>query len=241
VNILIVDDEALARSRLNTLLTDCAGDTVNSIQQAADALQAWAILQERAIDLVMLDIHMPGLNGLGLAQQIQSLDSPPNIIFVTAHPEHALQAFDLQAIDYLTKPVRLERLQQALNKNKTLLRRSQQTPILTIHERGKTHRVALDDVLYFKAELKYLTVRTPEKAYLLEGALNDLEQKYASRFVRIHRNALVARACIQTLEKINQDAMGENWAVRVLGVPDTLLVSRRQLHLVRQILKAAPA
>jgi two-component system, LytTR family, response regulator AlgR len=241
VNILIVDDEALARSRLNTLLGDCADDAIGSVQQAADALQAWGILQKNAIDLVMLDIHMPGLNGLGLAQQIQSLDAPPNIIFVTAHPEHALQAFDLQAIDYLTKPVRLERLQQALNKCKTLLQRAQKTPILTIHERGKTHRVALDDVLYVKAELKYLTVRTVEKAYLLEGALNDLEQKYASRFIRIHRNALVARACIQTLEKINQDDMGENWVVRVLGVPDALLVSRRQLHLVRQILKATSA
>jgi two-component system, LytTR family, response regulator AlgR len=237
VNILIVDDEALARSRLNTLLGDCADCAIDSVQQAGDASQAWAILQSESIDLVMLDIHMPGLNGLGLAQRLLSLPHPPGIIFVTAHSEHALQAFDLQATDYLTKPVRLERLQQALSKSQALVNRARPAPALTIHERGKTHRVELDEVLYFKAELKYLTVRTLDKSYVLEGALNDLEQKYTSRFVRIHRNALVARTCIQTLEKISPDDAGENWVIRVRGVPDTLLVSRRQLHLVRHILK----
>jgi two-component system, LytTR family, response regulator AlgR len=237
MNILIVDDEALARSRLKTLLGDCADLPLGSVQEAAQSEQAWTLLQNGAIDLVLLDIHMPGLPGLALADQIRGLPQAPGVIFVTAHPEHALQAFDLQALDYLTKPVRIERLRQALQKALQHTAHVQQ-PGLTIHERGKTHRLALDEVLYFKAELKYLTVRTAHKSYLFEGALNDLEHKHNARFVRIHRNALVARSCIQTLEKASQDEQGENWIVRVRGVPDTLLVSRRQLHLVRQILKA---
>ncbi len=239
MNILIVDDEALARSRLLTLLGECTGHGIDSVQQAGDAPQAWAILQSESIDLVMLDIHMPGLSGLGLAQHMLSLPHPPDIIFVTAHPEHALQAFDLQATDYLTKPVRLERLQQALSKSGPLVNRARPSPALAIHERGKTHRVELDEVLYFKAELKYLTVRTLDKSYVLEGALNDLEQKYASRFVRIHRNALVARPSIAGFERVTpsgeDDAGDPYWQVVLRDVTERLPVSRRQWSTVKNL------
>jgi two-component system response regulator AlgR len=188
---------------------------------------------------------MPGMNGLALAAHIRGMPQPPAIVFVTAYAEHALQAFDLEAVDYLTKPVRLERLQQALQKseryvlpNKAETADSIQTTLL-IHDRGRTERVSLANVLYFKAELKYLTVRTPERSYLAEGTLNELEATYQPHFLRIHRNALVAKRSIRALVKHLGPAADEEfdtWALQLHGVEDTLAVSRRQLPAVRAVL-----
>ena len=146
------------------------------------------------------------------------------------------------AYDYLTKPVRLERLQQALQKVERLLRNhSGSTPpepqeALLIQERGRTERVPLAEVLYFKAELKYVTVRTASRSYILDGSLAELEERYAGLFLRIHRNALVAVRALRALEKHDDPQEGEGWAVRLDGVDERLSVSRRQLPAVREAL-----
>jgi two-component system response regulator AlgR len=164
---------------------------------------------------------------------------------VTAHAEHAVDAFDLEAADYLTKPVRLERLQQALQKVERLthsLRALEanlpQNDVLIIQERGRTERLPVAQILYFKAELKYVTVRTATRSYILDGSLNELEEKYPADFVRIHRNALIARRAVRSLEKHFDTEEGEGWAVRLNGVDELLAVSRRQLAAVRELVKA---
>jgi two-component system response regulator AlgR len=183
---------------------------------------------------------MPGADGLTLAQALRALPQPPALVFVTAHAEHAVQAFELEATDYLTKPVRLERLQQALQKVERQQRSRQDTEaaapeeVLLIQERGRTERVPLAEVLYFKAELKYVTVRTAAKTYILDGALSELEEKYPMQFMRVHRNALVARRAVRALEKFDDPEEGEGWAVRLQGVDELLSVSRRQLAAVRE-------
>ncbi|MFN4360221.1 MAG: LytR/AlgR family response regulator transcription factor [Hylemonella sp.] len=241
---LIVDDEALARSRLRTLLGDCKTPAADVAGEAANATQAVELLRRQAYDLALLDIHMPGADGLALAQTLRTLPHPPALVFVTAHAEHAVQAFELEAVDYLTKPVRLERLQQALQKAERLLRSRGNTPpdaageVLLIQERGRTERVPLAEVLYFKAELKYITVRTPAKTYILDGALSELEEKYGGRFLRIHRNALVARRAVRAVEKHEDPEEGEGWAVRLSGIDEMLTVSRRQLAAVREAIAA---
>jgi two-component system response regulator AlgR len=179
---------------------------------------------------------------MALAASLRQMASPPQIIFVTAYAEHAVQAFDLEAIDYLTKPVRLERLQVALQKVERFAHRVQglasdlTEKVLVIHDRNRTERVPLSQVLYLKAELKYLTVRTAARSYILEGALSELEDKYSGQFMRIHRNALVARHAVRTLEKHYDAEEGEGWAVRLNGIDELLSVSRRQLAAVRALI-----
>lgn len=237
---LIVDDETLARSRLRTLLGDCSTPAVSVAGEAANATQAIELLRKQSFDVALLDIHMPGADGLTLARTLRELPRAPAIVFVTAHAEHAVQAFEIEAVDYLTKPVRLERLQQALQKVERLLQaRQAQKPdlpeeFLVIQERGRTERVPLSEVLYFKAELKYITVRTAAKSYILDGALSELEDKYPAQFLRIHRNALVARRAVRALEKHYDPEEGEGWAVRLNGIEELLSVSRRQLSAVRE-------
>jgi len=243
LKVLIVDDEALARSRLRTLLGDCANPPLEIVGEAGNAVQAMDQIQRTGCDLLLLDIHMPGVDGMALAAALRTLAAPPQVIFVTAHAEHAVRAFDLDAIDYLTKPVRLERLQQALLKarrQRSAANELAEAPggagSLLIQERGRTERVALADVIYLKAELKYITVRTAEKEHIYDGALSDLEQKYAHLFVRAHRNALVARQRVRAVEKHNHPVEGEGWTVRLDGVDERLAVSRRQLAAVREAL-----
>jgi two-component system response regulator AlgR len=242
LKVLIVDDETLARSRLRTLLGDCVEPRVHAIGEAANAVQAMQLVQRGAFDLVLLDIHMPGVDGMALAGALRQLPAAPHFIFVTAHAEHAVQAFELEAVDYLTKPVRLERLQQALQKVDRLLAASGNNEVsnavecLVIQERGRSERVPLADVVYLKAELKYITVRTLDREHIFDGALSDLEQKYAHLFVRVHRNALVARARVRAVEKVVDPVEGEGWMVRLDGVEERLSVSRRQLPAVREAL-----
>lgn len=242
LKVLIVDDEALARSRLRTLLGDCTDPHAEVVGEAGHAVQAMEQIQRTPCDLVLLDIHMPGADGMALAANLRTMVSPPKVIFVTAHAEHAVQAFDLEAVDYLTKPVRLERLQQALQKVQRLRSALDQADTagmpesLLIQERGRSERVALTDVIYLKAELKYITVRTAEKEHIFDGALSDLEQKYAHLFVRVHRNALVARRCVRAVEKHHDPVEGEGWTVRLDGCDERLAVSRRQLAAVRESL-----
>jgi two-component system response regulator AlgR len=156
------------------------------------------------------------------------------------HSEHAVQAFEVEAMDYLTKPVRLERLQQALQKverlaqSQRVLRTDLPDEMLIIQDRGRTERVRLAEVLYLKAELKYITVRTASRSYILDGSLSEMEERHAAQFMRIHRNALIARRAIRALEKHFDPEEGEGWAVRLNGIDEVLAVSRRQLSAVRE-------
>ncbi len=242
LRVMVVDDEALARQRLRTLLGDCRQPEAHWVGEAAHAPQAVALLAHTPVDVVLLDIHMPGADGLALAQTLSAMAHPPALVFVTAHAEHAVQAFELDAVDYLTKPVRLERLEQALAKALRRIEVRAATVVpqpapddhLLITERGRTERVALADVVYFKAELKYITVRTRKREYVLDGSLSDLEQRHAARVVRVHRNALVARTAIQGLERSTDPAEPDVWWLKLHGVPERLAVSRRQLPLVRE-------
>ncbi|RRD56994.1 DNA-binding response regulator [Comamonadaceae bacterium OH2545_COT-014] len=242
LQVLIVDDEPLARSRLATLLADCRDPQAVAAAEAGDAPAAMACLTQQRFDVALLDIHMPGASGVQLARALRERPEPPLVIFVTAHPEHALEAFEIEALDYLTKPVRLERLQAALQKAqrlRDLQRRAEPGECrewLLIHERGGTRRVPLDEVLYFKAELKYITVRTASATYLLDGSLSQLEEKYPQRFLRIHRNALVAPAALRALVRHRDPDEGDGWAVRLAGVSEVLMVSRRQMGSVREAL-----
>lgn len=253
LRVLVVDDEALARARLRGLLAECeAQGQALGVHEASNAVQAMAYLQHQPCDALFLDIHMPGTDGLGLARQLRELPVPPAVVFVTAHAEHALDAFDLEAVDYLTKPVRLERLQQALDK---VGRWRQQpgaepaehgTDFLLIQDRGRSERVPLADIVYLKAELKYLTVRTTAKTYVYDGALADLEQVHPQRWLRIHRNALVDRARLRALAhvaagvgEVPEAEEGGAWMLTLEGVSERLQVSRRQLSKVREALATA--
>ena len=242
MKVLIVDDEALARSRLAILLADCADVPTQVVGEAANADEALACLRRTAADLVLLDIHMPGLGGIGLAQALRRLPNPPMVVFVTAHPQHALAAFEIEAVDYLTKPVRLERLAQALRKAElqNKLRRAEtagfSSETLLIRERGRTERVPIAEVLYLRAEMKYVTVRTRERSHLLEGSLGELEARHADRFIRVHRSTLVARQAVRALERQDAGDDAESWAVRLSGIDELLSVSRRQLAAVREVI-----
>ena len=245
LKVLIVDDEALARSRLRRLLGDCSAPGATVAGEAANATDALECMRRERFDVALLDIHMPGADGLALARALRTLPAAPLVVFVTAHAEHAVKAFEVEAVDYLTKPVRLERLQAALLKVARLLP-SRREPVadavddvLIIQDRGRTERVPLAEVLYFKAELKYVTVRTAARSYILDGALNDLEERHGGRFLRIHRNALVARHAVRALEKHHDPEEGEGWAVRLHGLDELLAVSRRQLPAVREAIGAA--
>ena len=241
LQVLVVDDEPLARARMRTLLADCRSPVVTVGAEAGNAIEAMEALRRGSFDAVLLDVHMPGADGLALAQALRGMPREPAIVFVTAHAEHAVAAFELEAVDYLTKPVRLERLQAALQKVERVLSARQgnataQPETLVIQDRGRTERVPLSEVLYFKAELKYITVRTASRSYILDASLSDLEDKHGAQFLRIHRNALVARRAVRALEKHDDPEEGEGWAVRLNGIEELLAVSRRQLTAVREAL-----
>ncbi|MET0382033.1 MAG: LytTR family DNA-binding domain-containing protein [Burkholderiaceae bacterium] len=255
LQVLIVDDEELGRMRMRSLLADCAPPGVDVVGEAGSAAEALHWLSAAAVDLVLLDIQMPGLGGLQLAERIFALASPPKIVFVTAHAEHALKAFEIDAVDYLTKPVRRGRLQQALTRVAQRLGApapappqeapAAARPVLIVSDRGRVQRVPVADILYLKAELKYVTLRTAAHAYVLDDSLSDLEQRLGDAVLRVHRNALVARAAIRKLERRAPtahdgadppDADGESWAVQIGATQEWLAVSRRQLAQVRELL-----
>lgn len=247
LRVLVVDDEELARLRMRSLVADCAAPKARVVGEAGNTGQALAWIANNECDLVLLDIHMPGPDGTQLAARLRELPKPPAIVFVTAHAEHALQAFDLEAVDYLTKPVRRERLQAALQRVVQRLgtrtaepaATGEAEPVILVNELGRKVRVPLSEVLYLKAELKYVTLRTATHTHVLDDALTDLEQRLGDRFLRIHRNALVARRALRALERRvlpaeGDDEAAEGWVVRVAPVDEWLVVSRRQVAAVKE-------
>jgi two-component system, LytTR family, response regulator AlgR len=252
LRVLIVDDEPLARARLASLVAESPDPRCEVLAQCANARQAADWLREHEADVVLLDIQMPGTPGTALAADLQRAADPPAVVFVTAHGEHALAAFDLDATDYLTKPVKRDRLFAALQR--AARRRPARddgavtpAPVLVVSERGRVVRVPLAEVLYLKAELKYVTLRTAARSYVLDDSLTDLEQRLGERVLRIHRNALVARHALRALERRklaeaddDADAGSEiGWAVQVAGIEEWLAVSRRQVGAVREAIERA--
>ncbi len=256
LRVLIVDDEELARVRLRGLVNDCIDPRATVVGEAANAVQALSWLVTQQCDVLLLDVQMPGRDGTQLAaelrQQGKTGASTPAIVFVTAHAEHALSAFDLDAVDYLTKPVKRDRLHVALQRVAQRLalppsvRRNETdgAAFIAVSDRGRVVRVPLVDVLYFKAELKYVTLRTADHTYVLDEPLSDLEQRLGSRFLRVHRNALVARRAMRALERRviaseGDEEGGEGWAVCMAPVGEWLAVSRRQAAAVREAIISA--
>lgn len=241
LKILIVDDEPPARERLRTLLGDLAAELpCTVVGEAANGLEAIELLAGQAVDVVFADIRMPGMDGIELASHLSRLQAPPAVIFTTAYDNYAVQAFDLNAVDYLLKPIRLQRLLSALQKvpghrqDAALLAglgqevRGRGRSHLSCHERGRLLLVPLAEVLYFKADLKYVAARTAEREYLLDEALTHLEEEFAEQFIRLHRAVLVARSALVGFERAaGDDAEAYGWAL-VRGVPEKLPVSRRQ-------------
>ena len=245
LRVLIVDDEAPARRRLRDLLDDCASALpLAIIGEAQHGREALELLQSAPADLVLTDIHMPDMDGVELARHLLKLPHPPVVIFTTAFHEHAVQAFELNAVDYLMKPIRVQRLLSALNKVPRLkpvtAEKLAQLPatarrFLSVTERSRVVLVPVEDVVYLKAELKYITIRTSQREYLLEESLTRLESEFGQRFVRVHRNCLVARDFIRGFERRVNDDGDAHWEVLLHGVQETLPVSRRQQFVVREI------
>ena len=248
LRILVVDDEAPARARLRNLLADIAGERPNRVvAEAADGIDALDRLAATPIDVALVDIRMPRMDGVELAQHLARLAHPPALIFVTAYDEYAVKAFELCATDYLVKPVKAARLAEALARAQRV---AADAPVLKelapqgrrhlrCLERGRTLLVPIDEVIYFKAELKYVTARTAERDYVLEESLSQLEAEYAERFLRIHRNCIVARAAVAGCARERDLAEGETelrWTLLLKGVAEHLPVSRRQWPHVKEMI-----
>ena len=243
LTVFIVDDEAPARNRLKEKLADCAVQfPLQLVGEAANGQEALDKLAEEPAEVVLVDIRMPQMDGIELAGHLHKLEHPPLIIFTTAYDAYAIQAFEQRAIDYLLKPIRLGRLFDALSRARDMVPIRTEvlrelTPEarsnLSAHERGKVLLIPIDQVLYLRAELKYVTVRTAEREYLIEESLMALEKEYATRFVRIHRNCLVARDAIIGFER-GGDEGESGWLMRVKGLEEKLPISRRQMGIVKE-------
>ena len=239
MKILIVDDEKPARERLKDLVLEV--DAGYELLEAANGLDALRITEEEQPDVVMLDIRMPIMDGLEAAQHMALLTPPPAVVFTTAYDEHALKAFDTNAIDYLLKPIRLERLQTALDRARVIQRARltavQGTSQMRTHIgaiiQGKLQLIPVREIRYFKAEQKYVTVYWPGHEALIDDSLRVIEEEFGGLFLRVHRNALVAVAHIESLEKGDDGT----YLVSLRDTPEKLPVSRRLGHEVKQRLK----
>jgi two-component system response regulator AlgR len=239
LKILIADDEAPARNRLQELLSEIPD--VSVVAEAKNGKEALELCSENRPDLVLLDIRMPKMDGIEAAGHLQKIEPPPAIIFTTAYDSYAMQAFDIHAVDYLLKPIRLERLQSAISKARALLPAQlaalkpmqPQRTHFSVNERGRVILVPVGDVIYLKAELKYLTVRTREREYLIEDSLVNIEQEFGDHFLRLHRNCLAAKDNILGYEKQPHIDGESHWVALLKDVPETIAISRRQLHVLR--------
>jgi two-component system response regulator AlgR len=249
LRVAVTDDEVPARNRLRDLLEDVSEMLpLELVGEAENGRKLLELMEKKPVDVVLLDIRMPDMDGLETAQHLQKLDDPPHVIFTTAYDDYAISAFELHAIDYLVKPIRLRRLHDALARTRSITRVSLDVfnevapdarTHLSVQERGKVLLVPVADIRYLRAELKYVTIRTAEREILLEESLSRLEQEFEERFVRIHRNCLVAKNYIESFEKEATGGTEVRWVVRMRDLKETLPVSRRQQHIVRKLGKNA--
>lgn len=237
LTVLIVDDEAPARERLQSLLAEI--DEVQVIGEAATGEEALARVAERTPDCVLLDVRMPGIDGIETARHLNVLERAPAVIFTTAYDEYAVNAFDTHAVGYLLKPIRKEKLAAALQ-HAARLTRSQLQTLAAGNREGRTHLavkhrdglrlIPIEEVLFFLAEQKYTTMRHAKGEDLIEDSLRALEEEFGDRFVRIHRNALVASRC---MERIERNLEGQ-YFVHLRGCDAPLQVSRRMASELRE-------
>src|SRR5690348_14372902 len=232
MRILIADDEPLARTRMAALLAECEGaQVVASVGDGEAALRETIALKP---DVLLADIAMPGMDGLMLARRLQSMPHPPQLIFCTAYDAHALSAYELRVADYLLKPVRIERLREALARAQALRRRAPSaaaTLLAQVH--GAPLKVSLDEILYLTADDKYVTLHRAAGDLLSEQSLKAIEEAFPERFVRVHRACLIP---VERLLGLHRDPDG---AVRALiaGSDASPEVSRRNLPAVRRLLR----
>jgi two-component system response regulator AlgR len=245
LKLFIVDDEAPARERIKELLGDIAAEVpAEVVGEARHGEEALKRVPASGAEVLLLDIQMPGMDGLELARHLAGLDNPPAFVFITAHDRHAVDAFEVNALDYLLKPVRAARLAAALKKATAApreqvsesLRKASGRPreYLSIVERNRISLVPVRDIVFLRAEQKYVTLRTREREYLIEDPLIALEREFADRFVRIHRNCLVARAAIRGFER-GSESEEAAWLVVLDGLAERLPVSRRQWPALREL------
>lgn len=242
MKILIVDDEALARERLRDLVIELYPDS--NIAEAANGIEALDKITEHPPEIILLDIRMPGMGGLELANHLLHFDIPPAIVFTTAYQDYALSAFDANAVDYLLKPIRKERLNSAIERatvvshaklatlGKTEGVTSTRTHLSAMIQ-GNIQLIPIENIYYLKAEQKYVTAAWPGGEILLDEPLVSLETEFSDYFIRIHRNALVAKNHIKRLGKTTD---GQH-AIYFSGIPIGLIVSRRHFSDVKKIIK----
>jgi len=241
MNILITDDEPLARARLRSMLEE--DQQYQIVGEASSGKQALMMCGNLNPDVILLDIRMPDMDGLEAAFHLSVLENPPAIIFTTAYSEHALIAFEREAVDYLLKPIRKERLDTALRKAKKINRAQLQAlgdpekndqgrTHLSAQSSGNIQLIPINDIYFFLAEQKYVTVRSKQGEVLIDEPLKALEEEFQHKFLRIHRNALVNTKYLDSLEK----GIGQ-WKIKLRDIDQTLEVSRRHLTQVRKKLK----
>ncbi|MCZ8061671.1 LytTR family DNA-binding domain-containing protein [Silanimonas sp.] len=242
MDVLIADDEPLARERLAALLAELGGHRV--VAAVGDGRSALDACLSQAPDVVLMDIEMPEMDGLEAARHLAGMESPPAVVFCTAYDEHALAAFEAAAVDYLLKPVRAERLAAALQRAaERRAGRKQAVAAPALSGRARTHLAArlrgslrlipVADIRYLQAEEKYVVVHHARGEDLVEDSLKGLEAEFAGRFLRIHRNCLVAR---EQFSELRRSPEGVVHAVLRDGGA-VLEVSRRCLPALRDELK----
>jgi two-component system response regulator AlgR len=242
MNILIADDEPLARARLQRLIED--NENYNVVGEANDGKEALLLCSKLSPDIVLMDIRMPDMDGLEAAIHLSNMENPPAVIFTTAFSEHALAAFNSNAVDYLLKPIRKDRLDEALKKARKVNRaqlmelgKNEETDHHRTHISaqisGNIQLIPVNEVYFFHAEQKYVTVRHANGEVIIDESLKSLEEEFGDKFIRVHRNALVA---INYLDRLEKQASGQ-WMVKMRGIDQSLEVSRRHMTQVRKLLK----
>lgn len=241
LKVLVVDDESLARMRMLRMLEKLANYVV--VGEAANGQEALQQVDALQPDIVLMDIRMPEMDGLQAATELSKTEDPPALVFCTAYGEHALDAFKVQASGYVVKPVRLEELKLALagacKVNRLQVQAlSEEDEGVRSHISARTHHgvelIPIRDIRYFRADHKYVTVCSTKGEVLIDETLKELETELAERFVRIHRNALVAKHFIESLEACKDGTH----RLHLHGIEESLQVSRRHMPGVRKLLKA---
>ena len=242
MRILVVDDESLARTRIKELLSTIEG--IEVIAEANNGLEAFNAAAKLAPDLVLMDIRMPGMDGLQAARQMSILENPPIVIFTTAFGEYALEAFEANAVDYLLKPIKRTRLEKAIKKAKRLSsdqldaiappsESSDARSEILCRVRGNLELIPVSEIIYFHADQKYVSVKYYGGEVLIEESLKKLEDEFGSRFIRIHRSTLVAASFLIGLEKKE----GNHYNAVIRHCDDRLEISRRHIPEVRKFLR----